>query len=109
MMMNGKWMLGQTLFRATMLVVMPLAPMAGPAAAQQAAPRDPAEPAQGKPQPKILPRPGGRGTRQAGDGKSMRKLIAGLVGGRTGPPLSSVPGAKPGAGAGRGPIVCRFY
>src|SRR6266436_3561323 len=108
MMMNGKWMLGQTLFRATMLVVMPLAPMAGPAAAQQAAPRDPAEPAQGKPQPKILPRPGGRVTRQAVDEKSMRKLIAELVGCGTRLTLSSWTDAKRGAGCGRDHIVARF-
>src|SRR5215469_14983820 len=46
-----------------------------PALAQQTAPRDPAEPPQAKPLPKILPRPLGAISRQSIDEKSMRTLI----------------------------------
>src|SRR3989442_11471182 len=46
-----------------------------PVAAQQAVPRDPAEPAQGKPQPKILARPAGRVARASGEGKAVGALV----------------------------------
>src|SRR2546426_11659748 len=46
---------------------------ASPAFSQRAIPRDPAEPAQGKPQPKILPRPAGGGFMAV----SGAKVIAG--------------------------------
>jgi len=108
MMMICKWRLGQILLRATMLLVTPLAPMAGPAAAQQAAPRDPAEPAQGRPHPKLLPRPAGGVARQTVDEKSMRALIAKLVACGTRLTLSSWTDAKRGAGCGRDHIVARF-
>jgi hypothetical protein len=49
------------------------------ALAQQAGPRDPAEPAQGRPQPKILARPAGRVLRASVDEKSMKALIGKLV------------------------------
>jgi len=39
------------------LVLLLIAPGAIPAAAQRSSPRDPAEPAQAKPQPKLLARP----------------------------------------------------
>jgi len=107
-MMICKWRLGQILLRATMLLVTPLAPMAGPAAAQQAAPRDPAEPAQGRPHPKLLPRPAGGVARQTVDEKSMRALIAKLVACGTRLTLSSWTDAKRGAGCGRDHIVARF-
>src|SRR5229473_4979427 len=107
-MMNGKWKIGQTLLRATVLLVTPLAPMAGPAAAQQAAPRDPAEPAQGRPHPKLLPRPAGGVARQTVDEKSMRALIAKLVACGTRLTLSSWTDTKRGIGCGRDHIVARF-
>ena len=46
---------------------------------QRTVPRDPAEPAQGKPQPKILARPAGGIARASVDEKSMRALIGKLV------------------------------
>src|SRR3989442_9106054 len=46
-----------------------------PVAAQQAVPRDPAEPAQGKPQPKILARQAGRAARESVVRSSTRGLI----------------------------------
>ncbi len=107
-MMNGKWKIGQTLLRATVLLVTPLAPMAGPAAAQQAAPRDPAEPAQGRPHPKMLPRPAGGVARQTVDEKSMRALIAKLVACGTRLTLSSWSDSKRGIGCARDHIVARF-
>src|SRR5579864_7596301 len=50
-----------------------------PTFAQQAAQRDPAEPQQGQPHPKLLPRPAGSIARQNVDTKSMRALIDQLV------------------------------
>src|SRR3989441_1116539 len=79
-----------------------------PVAAQQAVPRDPAEPAQGKPQPKILARPAGRGARASVDEKSMRALIGKLVACGTRLTLSSWTDAKRGIGCGRDAVVARF-
>src|SRR2546428_3854965 len=79
-----------------------------PVAAQQAVPRDPAEPAQGKPQPKILARQAGRVARASVDEKSMRALIGKLVGCGTRLTLSSWTDAKRGIGCGRDAIVARF-
>ncbi len=76
--------------------------------AQQAAPRDPAEPAQGKPQPKILARPAGRVVRASVDEKSMRALIGKLVACGTRLTLSSWTDTKRGIGCGRDAIVARF-
>jgi peptidase M28-like protein len=70
--------------------------------------RDPAEPAQGKPHGKILPRPGGALARQSVDEKSMRVLIEKLVGCGTRLTLSSWSDPKRGAGCGRDQIVARF-
>jgi hypothetical protein len=56
-----------------------LAVSAIPASAQRGVARDPAEPPQGKPHSKILPRPAGGITRQSVDEKSMRALISELV------------------------------
>src|SRR6266481_7327310 len=87
---------------------------ARPAAAQHPAPsagdaqRDPAEPAQGKPHAKILPRPGGAVARQSVDEKSMRALIEKLVGCGTRLTLSSWGDPKRGGGCGRDQIVARF-
>src|SRR5260370_31359388 len=52
---------------------------ASPAFSQRALPRDPAEPARGKPQPKILPRPAGGVARASVDEKAMRAPIGQLV------------------------------
>ena len=79
-----------------------------PAAGQRVAPRDPAEPAQGKPQPKLLARPAGRFARASVDEKSMRELIGKLVGCGTRLTLSSWTDAKRGAGCGRNEIAARL-
>lgn len=76
--------------------------------AQTAKPQDPAEPALGKPQPKVLPRPVGRVLRTTVDEKSMRALIANLVACGTRLTLSSWTDAKRGAGCGRDAIVARL-
>jgi hypothetical protein len=78
------------------------------AVAQQAIPRDPAEPAQGKPQPKILPRPSSAITRQSVDEKTMRALIHEQVSCGTRLTLSSWTDPKRGAGCGRDFVVARF-
>jgi hypothetical protein len=75
---------------------------------QQSAPRDPAEPAQGKPHPKILPRPLGAIARQSIDEKSMRKLIHDEASCGTRLTLSSWDDPERGAGCGRDVIVARF-
>jgi hypothetical protein len=79
-----------------------------PAVAQQTALRDPAEPAQGKPQPRILPRPAGAIARQSVDEKAMRALIHEQVSCGTRLTLSSWTDPKRGAGCGRDFIVARF-
>src|SRR6266446_6083997 len=79
-----------------------------PAVAQQGVPRDPAEPAQGKPQPKILARPAGGIARQAVDEKSMRALIGKLAACGTRLTLSSWTNSKRGIGCGRDVIAARF-
>jgi len=80
-----------------------------PAAAQQGAPRDPAEPAQGKPQPKILARPAGGIARASVDEKSMAALIGKLVACGTRLTLSSWDDPKRGIGCGRDVIAARFH
>ena len=79
-----------------------------PTAAQQIVPRDPAEPAKGKPQPKILARPAGAIARAAIDEKSMRTLIGKLVACGTRLTLSSWDDPKRGIGCGRDAIVARL-
>jgi Peptidase family M28 len=79
-----------------------------PASAQQAVSHDPAEPAAGKPQPKILARPAGRVARASVDEKSMRALIGKLVGCGTRLTLSSWTDAKRGIGCGRDAVVAQF-
>src|SRR6266850_929814 len=90
------------------VVFLLIAPGAIPAAAQRSAPRNPAEPAQGKPQPKLLARPAGGVARQAVDEKSMRALIGKLVACGTRLTLSSWTDSKRGIGCGRDVIVARF-
>src|SRR5215472_11552807 len=88
------------------LLSLPLA--AGPAFAQQAAARDPAEPPQGKPQLKSLPRPAGAIPRQSIDEKSMRTLIHDLVSCGTRLTLSSWTDSKRGIVCGRDFVVARL-
>jgi hypothetical protein len=100
--------LGKRFFKTAVLAMFVLA-LAGIAAeAQTAKPRDPAEPAQGKPQPKSLPHPAGRVARATVDEKSMRALIAKLVACGTRLTLSSWTDPKRGAGCGRDAIVARL-
>ena len=77
-------------------------------AAQVSTHNDPAEPAQHKPNQKILPRPSGAIPRSAVDEKSMRELIGELVACGTRNSLSSWNDAKRGAGCGRDRIVARL-
>jgi hypothetical protein len=79
-----------------------------PAFAQQSAPRDPAEPHQSQPHPKLLPRPAGAIARQSIDEKSMRSLIDQLVSCGTRLSLSSWTDPKRGIGCGRDHIVARL-
>ncbi|HEY6903205.1 MAG TPA: M28 family peptidase [Candidatus Acidoferrales bacterium] len=81
---------------------------AGSALAQQTAPRDPAEPPQGKPQVKIAPRPAGAIARQSIDEKSMRTLIHNLVSCGTRLTISSWTDPKRGIGCGRDFVVARL-
>src|SRR5712671_4955133 len=76
--------------------------------AQQAVPRDPAEPAKGKPQPKILARPAGGIARASVDEKSMGALIGKLVACGTRLTLSSWDDPKRGIGCGRDAIVAQM-
>jgi hypothetical protein len=105
-MMNLRKNIGKTLAAAALLVL--LAFGAVRAVAQQAVPRDPAEPVSGKPQPKTLARPAGRIARASVDEKSMRALIGKLVSCGTRLTLSSWEDPKRGAGCGRDAIVARF-
>jgi len=89
-----------------LLALLALGPI--PAIAQQVAPRDPAEPAKGKPQPKILPRPAGAIARASVDERSMRALIEKLVACGTRLTLSSWTDPKRGIGCGRDAIVARL-
>ena len=81
---------------------------AGPAFAQEAAAHDPAEPPQGRPQLKSLPRPAGAIARQSIDEKSMRTLIHDLVSCGTRLTLSSWTDPKRGIGCGRDFVVARL-
>src|SRR3979490_2660299 len=90
------------------LVLLLIAPGAIPAAAQRSTPRDPAEPARAKPQPKLLARPAGGVPRQAVDEKSMRALIGKLVACGTRLSLSSWSDPKRGIGCARDRIAARF-
>jgi hypothetical protein len=107
-MSNGTSRTYSAVLRALARGVAALGLMAVPAFAQQAVSRDPAEPAQGKPQPKILPRSAGAVARQTVDEKSMRALIGQLVACGTRLTLSSWTDSKRGIGCGRDVIVGRF-
>ena len=85
-----------------------LALAALPAFAQRGAMRDPAEPAQGAPQPKLLPRPAGAIARSEVDEKSMRALIHNLVSCGTRLTVSSWDDPKRGIGCGRDAVAARL-
>ena len=94
--------------KTTIAAAVALLVVAMPAFAQQAASRDPAEPPQAKPQPKMLPRPLGAISRQSIDEKSMRALIHNLVTCATRLTLSSWTDPKRGIGCGRDFVVARL-
>src|SRR6266478_1798356 len=82
--------------------------VAAPTLGQRTVPRDPAEPAQGKPQPKILARPAGSIARASVVEESLRALIGKLVACGTRLTLSSWDDPKRGIGCGRDAIAARF-
>ena len=82
--------------------------MSGPTFGQRLAPRDPAEPQQGRPHPKLLPHPTRGVARQSVDEKSMKALIDQLVACGTRLSLSSWTDPKRGIGCGRDRIVARL-
>ena len=93
---------------ATAFALLTLSLAASPAFSQTRVSRDPAEPQQGKPQPKILPRPAGAIARQSVDEKSMRGLIGKLVACGTRLTLSSWTDPKRGVGCARDHIAARL-
>jgi hypothetical protein len=105
---NGSSGTGSFGLRVLAKAVVALGLMAVPVLAQRAVSRDPAEPAQGKPQPKLSARPTGGVARQAVDEKSMRALIGKLVACGTRLTLSSWTDSKRGIGCGRDAIMARF-
>jgi hypothetical protein len=100
--------LGRQLPKTAVRVALLLALGGVRAEAQRVVPRDPAEPAQGKPQPKLLPRPATGLARASVDEKTMRALIGKLVACGTRLTLSSWDDPKRGAGCGRDAIATRF-
>lgn len=90
--------------RAVVLLVL----FAMPVVAQNAAPQDPVEPQQGKPQPTLLPRPSGEISRKSVDEKAMQALIHELVGCGTRHSLSSWTDSKRGIGCARDLVAARF-
>ena len=76
--------------------------------ARLAAQNDPAEPAQGKPAPKLLPRPAGAVLRREIDENSMRALDGRLVSCGTRSSLASWDDPARGPGCGRDHIVVRL-
>ena len=94
---------------ATVLLLLGLALFSpAPLVAQSRVEEDPAEPLQGRPNPRLLPRPAGGIQREAVDEKSMRELLERLVACGTRNSLSSWKDPKRGAGCGRDQIVARL-
>src|SRR5580693_9055482 len=100
--------LGEQFLKTAVGVALVLSLAGVRANAQRLLPLDPAEPATGKPQPKLLPRPAGGVVRASVDEKSMRVLIAKLVACGTRLTLSSWDDPKRGAGCGRDAVAARF-
>ena len=95
-------------WRSCALAILLLGSAATPIFGQNA-PRDPAEPMQGKPQPEILPRPSGAISRQDVDEKAMASLIHELVGCGTRISISSWTDPKRGVGCARDHVLARFH
>ncbi len=102
------YLLPRKLLRYGVFLFVVLVLAVSPTPGQQGALRDPAEPAQGKPRPKIIARPAGAIARASVDEKSMRELIGKLVACGTRLTLSSWMDAKRGIGCGRDVIAERF-
>src|SRR5260370_41222882 len=102
-MANQKKRIGKTAMKVAFLAL--LAFVSIPAFGQQAGPRDPAEPAKGKPQVTALARPVGRVVRAGVDEKSMRALIGRLGACATRLTLSSWEERTRGARCGRAGIA----
>jgi len=98
----------QGLARKVSVAVLVLLGVVEVALGQSAAQRDPAEPAQEKPQAKTLPHPAARIARTSVNEKSMRALIAKLVACGTRLTLSSWTDPKRGIGCARDAIVARL-
>ena len=97
-----------SLSNAFLTALLSFALLASPVFAQRTVSRDPAEPQQGKPQPKILPRPLGAISRTSVDEKGMRALIHNLVGCGTRLTISSWDDPRRGIGCGRDVVVARL-
>jgi len=97
-----------TIFAAVIVLSVCLCVAISPALAQRSAQRDPAEPQQGQPHPKVPLRPAAAIGRQAVDVKSMRALIDQLVSCGTRLSLSSWTDPKRGIGCGRDHIIARL-
>jgi len=95
-------------WKSVLIVLLLSVFLAGPAFAQRAASRDPAEPAQGKPAPKVMAKPPGAITRASVDEKGMRALISKLVACGTRLTISSWDDPKRGIGCGRDRVVERL-
>ena len=93
------------LIGTAMLLLGLVAISASPLAAQN----DPVEPLQGKPIPKILPRPAGPVMRREVDENSMRMLIGRMVACGTRHSMSSWEDPSRGAGCGRDHILTRLH
>ena len=89
-------------------VIFAIALCAVPAFSQHVVPRDPEEPSQGKPHPKLLPRPAVAIARQSVDEKSMRSLIHELVSCGTRLSISSWTDPNRGIGCARDHVAARF-
>ncbi len=93
-------------FFAGLILIVGLA--SAPSHAQRIVSRDPAEPLQGKPHPKLLTRPAGAIARPSVDEKSMRALIHELVACGTRLSISSWKDADRGIGCARDHVAARF-
>lgn len=106
--MTNRGFLHRTLLASSLAASICFGTDISPAYAQQSAPRDPAEPQQNRPHPKLPPHPSGAIARQSVDEKSMRALIDQLVSCGTRLSLSSWTDPKRGVGCGRDHIVARL-
>jgi hypothetical protein len=96
------------LWRDWTLAIIAFVLLSLPVYAQRAVPRDPAEPLQGRPRTKLIPRPAGAIARQSVDEKSMKALIHQLIACGTRLTLSSWTDPKRGIGCARDRVAARF-